>query len=69
MALGCDCDGWEGIGCGTGREAAGRDANLEGPPPGPPGRSSLPDVMALPGFGFPFGVGRDMEFGGSPWLV
>ena len=60
------------MGCGTGREAAGLDANLDGPPPGPPARRSFPDVMGLAAFCLPFGVGRDLEVAGSPgpvWMV
>jgi hypothetical protein len=70
-----------GFGCATDAfierlEAAGvglgRDASFEGPPPGPPGRSSLPFVMGLPGTCLPRGVGRETEFGGSPgpvWIL
>lgn len=59
-----------GIGCGSGRvDAAGLDVNLEGPPPGPPGRSNLPFVIGLPTFGLPFGVRFEIELGDSPGAV
>ena len=57
------------MGWGIGRDAAGRDASFDGPPPGPPGRSSLPCVMGFPALGLPFGVGLETEFGGSPGPV
>lgn len=43
--------------------------SLEGLPDGPPGRISLPPVKGLAATGFPRGLGRDTELGGSPWLV
>ena len=63
------CEDCEGVGWGTGRDAAGRDASFDGPPPGPPGRSNLPCVMGLPALGLPFGVGLETEFAGSPGPV
>lgn len=52
-----------------GLEVTGREANFEGPPPGPPGRNSFPLVIGLPATCFPRGVGRDCESGGSPGPV
>lgn len=46
--------------------------NFEGPPLGPPGRSSLPLVTGLAATGFGLGVGFDTEVAGSPcpvWMV
>ena len=57
------------IGCGVGNLAAGREASLDGPPPGPPGRSSLPFVMGFPATCFDLGVGLETEFAGSPGPV
>lgn len=65
---------WEAAGAATGAAAgvgvglgcAGRLANFDGPPPGPPGRSSLPFVIGFAATCFPLGVGFDCEFGGSP---
>lgn len=70
-------DSDKGFGCGIvvptrsvlrvdGFVCTGREASLDGPPPGPPGRSSLPFVIGLPAICLPRGVGREMEFGGSP---
>lgn len=49
--------------------SAGRDAGLDGRPPGPPGRNNLPCVIGFPGTRLPRGVGRDCEPGGSPGPV
>ena len=40
-----------------------------GLPLGPPGLMSLPRVIGLGGTGLPFGVGFDVELGGSPCWV
>jgi hypothetical protein len=59
-------------GVGTGLGCAGRDASFVGPPPGPPGRRSLPFEMGFAAICLPFGVGFETEFGGSPgpvWMV
>lgn len=59
-------------GVGTGLGCAGRLASLEGPPPGPPGRKSLPFVIGFAATCLPFGVGLETELGGSPgavWMV
>lgn len=69
--------GWTGAGAGTlapgkGRGAGaglGRDASLDGPPPGPPGRSSLPVVTGLAATCFGRGVGLETALAGSPWPV
>lgn len=61
-----------GCGAGTGLGCAGRLASLDGPPPGPPGRRSLPFVMGFAAICLPFGVCLEMELGGSPgpvWIV
>lgn len=80
-ATGCGIAlGWEAAGVATGAAGvvgiglacAGRLASFEGPPPGPPGRSSLPFVIGFAATCFPFGVGFDCELGGSPadvWMV
>lgn len=66
VAAGCEVRG-KGCAAGTGL----RDAveSLEGPPPGPPGRRSLPLVTGLAATCFARGVGFDTELGGSPALV
>jgi hypothetical protein len=51
---------------GWGLDAAGLEASFEGPPCGPPGRSSLPDVIFLAATAFGRGVGLDCELGDSP---
>jgi hypothetical protein len=56
-------------GVGTGLGCAGRLASFEGPPPGPPGRRSLPFVMGLAAICLPLGVGFETELGGSPGPV
>jgi hypothetical protein len=64
--------GCAAAGVGTGLGCAGRLASFEAPPPGPPGRRSLPLVMGLAAICFPLGVGFDVELGGSPgptWTV
>lgn len=72
VGVGCAAAGW-GVGCGTARRSgAGLDASFEGPPPGPPGRRSLPVVTGRAATCFPRGVGLDTEFGGSPepvWIA
>jgi hypothetical protein len=54
-----------GVGAAAGA-GLGRAANLDGAPPGPPGRSSLPLVIGFAATCFPLGVGFDCELGGSP---
>jgi len=59
---------------GSGRETgaagcAGRCASFDGPPLGPPGLRSFPDVIGLPGIRLPFGVGLETELGFSPGPV
>jgi hypothetical protein len=72
-ALGCAAAWGTGLDCaagvGTGLACAGRLASFEGPPPGPPGRNSLPLVIGLAAICLPLGVGFDTEFGGSPGPV
>jgi hypothetical protein len=70
-ARGCAAAG-AAAGVGTGLGCAGRLASLDGPPPGPPGRRSLPLVMGFAAICFPLGVAFDTELGGSPgptWIV
>jgi hypothetical protein len=62
-----------GTGLGVGTAAGVRLAACgrafvcrDGLPPGPPGLMSLPRVIGLGGTGFPFGVGRETDDGGSP---
>ena len=44
-------------------------SNLDGRPPGPPGRTSLPLLIGFLALSLPRGVGRETEFGGSPGPV
>jgi hypothetical protein len=67
--IGRDC---AAAGVGTGLGCAGRLVSFDAPPPGPPGRRSLPLVIGFAAICFPLGVGFDTELGGSPgpvWTV
>lgn len=56
-------------GAGRGLGLAAACESLDGPPPGPPGRRSLPLLMGLPATCFGRGVGLETEFAGSPGAV
>ena len=54
------------MGCAAGAGLGlGREETVEDPPPGPPGRNSLPDVIGL-ATAFDRGVGFEIEVGDSP---
>lgn len=67
VAAGREIDWGKGCAAGAGLRAAAD--SFDGPPPGPPGRSSLPLVTGRAATCFARGVGFDTEFGGSPALV
>jgi hypothetical protein len=58
-----------GRGCAAGGGFRAAADSFDGPPPGPPGRSSLPVVTGRAATCLGRGVGLDTELAGSPALV